>query len=227
MAFKRSSRPMTAEERRAAGLTPKPAPYLDAAANAVSGEVWALFEKIRQTSGSEMAIELFKWVIEVAHEQEQSPRKDSRMTLRYPTMEKVAAADQRQICIWYLKLCEPQANAEKAILTRIKERYLEFRGATRAIMDEISRLKPPPPTKRKGPHQSERGNLIRSDLLALFNENNPNSQWSLAKQGRLKLKGGESPQPLTKEEFASLLVPAYGASGQHILRKLKYLRTKK
>jgi len=188
-----------------------------------SGEVSLLFQKICNVCGLETAIFLFNRVAKADREQPQW--KHCWATLPYPKMEEVDAADQRQICIWYEKLCEPK-NSEKAIFARIKARYFNFGGTTSAIMDEISRLRPPPPTKRKGPHNSKREIRIKSDLRVLFDESNPNSELSLAMQGRTKVKDGENPRPLTKLEFAELLVPEYGGSAQAILRKLKYLRTK-
>lgn len=200
---------------------------LDATTNALSGEVWALFDKVRKECGSQMAIDVFELVVEAGRESEKPQRQhlDAWTNLQYPTMEEAEAADRRQICIWYAKLREPNAKNEKAIFARIKERYLKFNGASEAIMEEIAKLKPPPPRKKKGAHIGEQE---RADLLAFFDESNPNSQWCLAKRGLLRIEG-QTPRRLTKLEFAELLVSnkgaaGYGQSAEQILRKLKYYR---
>jgi hypothetical protein len=210
-------------KRRAsqAAEPPSDPPFLNATAHVMAVEVQLLFQKARDTCGIETAIFLFNRLAKAGRVP--TPSKDGWSTLPYPTAEKVDAADRRQICLWYSKLCAPKDKNEKSIFARIQQRYLKFGGATQAIRNDISAMKPPPPKKRKGPHNSKRELLVRSDLLVIFDESDPESWWSLAKQGRL---GREDPRPLTKHEFAKTLVPAYGGSAEHILRKLKYLRTK-
>lgn len=214
---------------------------LSATANAFSGEVWSLFQRICDACGLEEAILLFDQATEAGRTHALARHLAGRLgvneplpQLRYPAMAEINAADQKQICLWYEQLREPKNNRERATFARITKRYLEFGGATETIKKEISKLTPPPPRKRRGSrHISEQE---RADLLALFDESNPNSQWSLADQGRLVVKEGEPPRRLTKLEFAELLVtkrdeeglsmPGYGSSARHILRKLKYLRTR-
>jgi hypothetical protein len=81
--------------------------------------------------------------------------------------------------------------------------------------------------KRKGAHDSERDAL----LLAFFDENDPESPLSLGKKGELPKGGGKFYAPMTKTEFAKMLISDKRAqenwnanSVEQILRRIKYLR---
>jgi hypothetical protein len=178
---------------------------LNATASAFFGEVRSLFKRTCDACGPETAIFLFNEAAKAGRKQ--PPRKHCWATLPFPAMGKVNGADQRQICIWYEKLCEPKASSEKATFARIWERYLEFGGTTDAIADEIFRLKPPPPKKRKGPNNSEKDIQDR----AIWDEDNPDSEWSKAKR-----------EGLSKQEFAARRF-GKGTQAEQALHRRKYL----
>ncbi len=79
------------------------------------------------------------------------------------------------------------------------------------------------PGKRKGAHDSDRDLL----LLAIFDEDDPNSLISLAREGKLPKGSGQFYEPMNKAQFAKMHVgERWGAaSGDQILRRLKHLRS--
>ena len=190
--------------------------YLNSTANWYSGDAWFLFEEIRLRCGLPTAAFIFQKCIQVGAQQDAAKvalerRKRSRQErapFKVPTASEIEAADRHQICIWWarLRLTDQRFSAgEKKIIRLLAGRYKDVDGYPKDF-DETKL--PPIPQKR---------NHGDAALVAMFDRSDAKSAYSIER----KKRGGK----LTKSEFAATLVPAYGTSADHILRKVKYQRS--
>jgi hypothetical protein len=196
---------------------PSDPPYLNSTASWYSGDAWFLFQEIVQRCGLPSARFIFEKCIAVADEQESraaaiaktKAARRSRPPIPLPTAEQIAKADRRQICIWWARLrgTDQKFNArEKRLIAELRARYLDV-GGYPAGFNENHQL-PPIPKKR---------NKNDAVLVKMFDRRNPQSAYCIER----KKRGGK----LTVGDFAATLVPTYGASADHILRKVKYQRS--
>jgi len=128
--------------------------------------------------------------------------------IKLPTIEQINAADRHQICVWWARLRGTDQDFsvdEKQIIGHLAGRYVEVGGYTKDF-DETKL--PPIPQKR---------NHDDAILVAMFDRTNPESAYSIARAER----GGQ----LKVSEFAASLVPKWGNSAGHVIRKVKFART--
>jgi hypothetical protein len=194
---------------------PSVQPGLDPTASWYSGDAWYLFSIMIEKCGYPTAKVIFEKCIRDGAEIETArakraaevQRRAAAAPMKIPTIKQIDSADRDRVCIWYARLLttEQHLNArEQKAVDRLTERYIEFGGFPTDFAPKL----PPIPTKRN--HSDE-------VLVEMFDRSNPESAYSIERTKRAgKLKVAE---------FAASLVPEYGASAQHILRKVKYLRT--
>jgi hypothetical protein len=195
---------------------PSEPPYLNSTANWYSGDAWFLFQEIAERCGISTAKFIFENCVSVAQEQEDQSvaiekarsARLKRRPIKLPTVGEITAADRQQICVWWARLrgTDQKFDArEKQLIAKLSERYVEVGGYPTGFNENHL---PPIPEKRN------QGDAV---LIEIFDRGNPKSAFSIAK----KANGGR----LTMEKFAASLVPKYGSSAAHILRKLKFVRS--
>jgi hypothetical protein len=199
---------------------PSEPPYLNSTANWYLQPAWDLFAEIYQRCGAATAKFIFNRCIEEAEKQEREEGTKISATLsrrareltELPTLDEVRAADRRQIVRWYAFWPDRKYKGkEKKITQLLQQRYVELGGHPEGF-DPLKL----PPIKRRG---SVKHNAPNAELRALFDESDPDSAFSREKAKR----GGH----LKKSEFATTLVPKYGATADHVLANLRYWRKAK
>jgi hypothetical protein len=190
-------------------------PGLDPTASWYSGDAWYLFAIIMEKCGYPTAKLIFETCVkEGAAIEEANVKRASEVEkraaaapMKIPTIKQIDAADRDRICLWYSRLLTTSQSftpKERKAVDRLQQRYIQLGGFPAAWSPKL----PPIPAKR---------NHSDGVLLSMFDRNDPNSAFSLERARRSGM--------LTNAEYAASLVPQYGASGAHILRKLKYLKT--
>jgi hypothetical protein len=195
---------------------PSEPPYLNPTASWYTGDAWFLFANIIDSCGYPTAKFIFEKCIKEGAEIEaakakrvaNAQRRAAAAPMKIPTIAQIDAAGHSQICIWWERLRSTEQKfdsaSEKESVDRIQARYIEFGGYPK---DYTEGKLPPIPQKR---------NHDDAALVAMFDRSNPQSPYSIAREKR----GGK----LKTAEFAASLVPEFGTSAGHIMRKVKYLR---
>jgi hypothetical protein len=194
---------------------PSVQPGLDPTASWYLGDAWYLFSVMMEKCGYPTAKIIFEKCIKDGAEIEAArakraaevQRRASAAPMKIPTIREINGADRDRICIWYARLLttEQHFNArEQKGVNRLQQRYIQFGGFP---VDFAPKL-PPIPSKRN------HGDAV---LVDMFDRSNPESAYSIER----KKRGGK----LKDAEFAQSLVPEFGASAGHIMRKVKYQRT--
>jgi hypothetical protein len=190
-------------------------PGLDPTASWYSGDAWYLFSIMIEKCGYATARVIFEKCIRDGAEIEaarakraaEAQRRAAAAPMKIPTIKQINGADRDRICIWYARLLttEQHLNArEQKAVERLTKRYISFGG----FPADFDRKLPPIPKKRN--HED-------AVLIDMFDRSNPQSAYSIARTehgGKLKVA-----------EFAASLVPKFGTSAEHIMRKLKFQRT--
>jgi hypothetical protein len=198
------------------GEPPSEPPSLNPTANWYSQDAWNLFAEIAQRCGLPTAKYLFQSCITEADNQERAivgrdrakAAQRARELTKLPTAEQVASADRQKICNWYARLPSRKFRArERPIVDAIFKRYIAFGGYPVDFKENL------PPIKKRG---AVKRNAANAELMALFDESNPESGWSIAKR-----RGS------TKTAYAATLVPRHGATADHVLANLRYRRRAK
>lgn len=195
---------------------PSEPPHLNATASWYSGDAWFLFQEIVHRCDLPTARFIFRKCIAVADEQESratalAKAKEARLgrgPIQLPTAKQISGADRHRICVWWARLRGTDQHfsvREKKIIGLLADRYKEVGGYPKDF-DETKL--PPIPQKR---------NHADAVLIAMFDRSDAKSAYSIER----KKRGGR----LKASEFAATLVPTYGASADHILRKVKYQRS--
>jgi hypothetical protein len=189
------------------GLNPTPSRYMS--------DAWYLFASMIEGCDYPTAKFIFEKCIKEGAEVQaanakrsaDAQRRAAAKPMKLPTITQIDAAARHQICVWWARLgATDQAfsEGEKRIIHHLAGRYVEVGGYTKDF-DEI-RL-PPIPQMR---------NRNDAALLVMFDRSNPQSAYSIERErhgGKLKVS-----------EFAASLVPEFGGSASHIMRKVKYAR---
>lgn len=194
---------------------PSEPPFLNPTASWYLGDARILFEMICRNCDLPTAKFIFQRCVEEAVDQEEAQaaankHRESRLhrpPIRLPSTKQIDAADRHQICVWWARLRgtdQAFSESEKIIIHHLAGRYVDLGGYTKDF-DETKL--PPIPQKRN--HADEA-------LLVMFDRTNPQSAYSIEREKR----GGK----LRAVEFAASLVPEFGTSAGHIIRKVKYLR---
>jgi hypothetical protein len=190
-------------------------PGLDPTASWYSGDAWYLFAIMIEKCGYPTAKHIFETCIEKGAEIETAKAKRaatarqraSAAPMKIPTLKEIDAADRERICIWYARLLTADqhlSSRQKSAVARLTQRYIEFGGFP---TDFVAKL---PPIPKKRSHRD-------AVLIGMFDRSNPKSAYSVER----KRRGGK----LKVVEFAASLVPEYGSSAEHIMRKVKFQRT--
>jgi hypothetical protein len=191
--------------------------WLNPTASWYLGDMRLRFEEIARRCGPSTAIWIFQKCIRDAEEQQSSQAaairekaaQRTRELTKWPTAEQIAAANRKQISIWWARLPDRKFNArEKRLYDLLLQRLIEVDG-----YPEDFKPNQLPPIKKPG---SVKRNAPSSVLPALFNSANPQSAFSVEKAKR----GGK----LTRTEFATTLVPAHGHDAEHVLARNRYWR---
>ena len=201
-------------------LNPTASWWLNPTASWYLGYMRLRFEEIARRCGPKTATWIFQKCIRDAEEQQsqaaartrEKAAQRGRELPKWPTAEQIAAADRKQISIWWARLPNRKFNArEKRLSDLLLQRLIEVRGYA-----EDFKPKQLPPIKKPG---SISRNAPSRKLPALFGPDDPQSAFSIEKANR----GGK----LTKTEFAKTLVPIYGHDAENVLAKLRYRRRPK
>jgi hypothetical protein len=197
------------------GEPPSEPPYLNTTANHYLGDASFLFGEISTRCGEATAEFIFqKCVSEAVKErhrvvgvQRAKAAQRARSLATLPTAEQIAAADRRQISIWWARLPDRKVAAqERPLYDLLRKRYIEFGGYAQDFNpNNLPPIKKPGSVKRRAPNR---------DLPVLFDAKDPHSAFSIERARR----GGK----LTLTEFAETLVPKYGADAENVLANLRY-----
>src|SRR6478672_12940653 len=151
------------------GEPPSKPPALNTTASHYLADAWSLFAEIYARCGTGTAKFIFqRYISEVEkqenHDQEIAEKKakrKARSLTTLPTVEQIAAANRKRICMWWVRLPDHIPAREKPRYDLLLKRYIEFGGYPEGF-DQNPNL---PPLKKRG---SVNRHSPNRDLPALF-----------------------------------------------------------